>query len=628
MQRIILLFLLLPMGLLAQNSSQKVISKIEKVTVFLNGAEVHRTAKYSLTNGLNELIFRDLSPQLDKQSIQLKADGKFTILSVNYQLNQAQVNRQDEISKLNLQKTEIEEKIKIERFNLLVFKREEETIQKNQTIGSSNNGVKASELKELVDFQRNRMQEIFMKQIEIERIIKKYEDEILKINQQLTSITNQKDLSMAEVVVKISAKENIPNIAFELSYFIQNAGWNPTYDLRVENISKPMNVSYKANIYQYSGEDWKDVKLSLSTANPRKSATAPLLRNWYWGMPNDYSAYYNNINQPQYTDNSQISGFVKASDGSVLPSASIQIKGTKLGTVSDANGFYNINIPPDLKISTLVFSMVGYTTQEIVANQNMIDVILKDDTQTLSEVVVTGYGGSDFGRTIHGRVPGVDIRGMNSSIRKKSSLEIELELAQEKEAPTSQTFEIVLPYSVPSDGKVYTAEIKEVEIPTEFEHFCIPKIDTDVFLNAKIMDWTKYRLLEGEANLFLEGTYIGKTTLNLYNKDTLAISFGRDKSVIVSRTLQKETQRRQVIGTNKIEENNYQITARNTKNQAINLIIEDQFPITKFKDIDIYDKKAPEAEINEDSGKITWKIALEPAKDKKIGMSYTVKSPK
>ena len=64
------------------------------------------------------------------------------------------------------------------------------------------------------------------------------------------------------------------------------------------------------------------------------------------------------------------------------------------------------------------------------------------------------------------------------------------------------------------------------------------------------------------------------------------------------------------------------------KRQAINLIVEDQFPISKSKEIEILDQEAPEAEVNKETGKLSWKFSLEPNKEKKVHHQFSVKSPK
>jgi hypothetical protein len=601
-----------------------VSSKIENVTVFLNGAQVTRSAHVSLPIGKTELIFKGISPQINKQSIQVKSESRFTILSVNHQLGSLLDKAvQEEITKIENQKRLVEDKINLERNYLLIFKREEEMLLKNQVVGGQQAGMKVADLKESVEYQRQRMQEVLLKKLEYEKNIQKLEDEVKKLNQQLTEMNTKKDVQVSEIVVTVLAKENISNTPISITYFVKNAGWTPTYDFRVEKLTQPINLAYKANIFQYSGEDWKEVKLSFSTANPYKSGNAPILQKWVLGEKNDYSEYYNSIvkgeNESINANQSEVWGRVSAkSDKLGLPGTSVTLKGTTLGTSTDANGNYRLTIPPTFydKKAVLVFASIGFQTIEKVINSNRIDVVLDESVAQLQEVVVTGYG-------ISGRVAGLSV----GDDRDYNKLKIPIDIS-EIDAPTSQAFDILIPYTIPSDGKVYMVEIKEENIPATFEHFCIPKIDTDVFLHAHIIDWEKYKLLPGEASLFIDNTFLGKSKLNLFNKDTLSLSFGRDKNVIVSRTMIKSYQKKQMIGSNKTEQFSYEIVARNTKKEAINLLIEDQFPISNNKEVSIEDKDAPEAEINAETGKIKWKLNLASAKEYKVSLKYTIKSPK
>ncbi|MDZ7936439.1 MAG: DUF4139 domain-containing protein [Emticicia sp.] len=282
---------------------------------------------------------------------------------------------------------------------------------------------------------------------------------------------------------------------FLISYFIQNAGWTPTYDFRIDKLSEPITIAYKANVYQYSGEDWKDVKLSLSTANPRQNGVAPVLKNWILGTKNDYSEYLNNINAPINEAVTEVRGKVTyKGDGSAVPGIMINLKGTSLGTATDINGNYKINIPPNLTSKkVLEFSFVGMKKQEVNISSNIINVEMEDDSKSLDEVVVVGYGTQRK----------TSMTGAMTEMRDSKGKSIQRLEVDEKEAPTSQSFDILIPYSIPSNGKVYVVEVKEEEIPAIFEHFCVPKIDLDVFLNAKIIDWEKYKLLEKERPVCL-----------------------------------------------------------------------------------------------------------------------------
>jgi Domain of unknown function (DUF4139)/N-terminal domain of unknown function (DUF4140) len=627
--------------LLAQNPTKVVESNIEKVTVYPTGASISRMAKTFLMSGKTDLVFKGLSAQLDKQSIQLKGDGRFTVLAINHQINTlADGSQGEEITKLESQKQAIVEKIKLENVYLAVYQQEAALLAKNQEVKGLDVTLKAAELKEVADFQRQRMTEVFSKQLEINKNIKRYEEDIKKLNATLTQMSQAKEVSSSDLIVTISAKE-AGNAAFAFSYYVGSAGWTPTYDIRMEALNEPLVINHKAEVYQYSGENWKDIKLSLSTVNPRKRGTAPELQTWYLGTRNDYSSYYNNTDLPNSTSITQVSGQVKdIKEQKALQGVSVLLKGTSLNTMTDANGYYRINIPPSMAQGgkKIVFSYVGFITAEKDVWNDKIDVELEEDAKVLSEVVVSTTKFSppvikadeevmeavdnNFDKKVKRSSPQ---KAMYGAIAKQQSLALDI---AESETPTSKLFEIKVPYTILSDGKVYGVEMKTDEVPTRYEHYCIPKIDTDVFLTAKVIDWEQYNLLEGDANLYVEGTYTGKTHLDLRNKDTLSLSLGRDKGVLVNRVKSKDFREKQLIGSYKTESRGYTLTVRNTKKQAIHLVLDEQFPLSRFKEVEVLDRQAPEASITDETGLIRWQTDVSPNQEKKLGFSYAVKSPK
>ena len=85
-----------------------------------------------------------------------------------------------------------------------------------------------------------------------------------------------------------------------------------------------------------------------------------------------------------------VSGTVKDQAGETIISASVMVKGTTIGTVTDFDGNYSIDVPDDAKV--LVFSYIGMKTQELTITGNVMNVVLSENSEVLDEVVVTGYG--------------------------------------------------------------------------------------------------------------------------------------------------------------------------------------------------------------------------------------------
>jgi hypothetical protein len=614
--RNLVLFLLTPLCVITNAQTKKIIeSKIEKVTVFLDGAQVERNAKTILIPGKYELVFAGISPSIDKQSIQVKADGAITVLSVIHQLNfLKEQQKQEEIREIETQREALSEKIALQRNILNVYKQEETMLVKNQEIGGLNTGLKAADLKEAADFQRARLTEVYQKQMETDRIIKKLESELSKMNQQLVTLNQKSGVSTSEIHVTVNVKENT-NSNFALSYLVGKSGWYSTYDIRVKDISSPINLEHKANVFQSSGEDWKDIKMWLSTGNPHDNGTKPSVSPWYLKYGYAVRMPLNTIGS-SYTAGTY-TGRVIDENGNPVPGVSILIKGSRTGVAADNSGAFRMQAKPG---DIMVISGAGFENQEVALGyNNNVQIMLRPDDKLMSEVVVTAMGVGRDEKDL-GYYADKNIR------KKKDETAINTTTTYQ---PTTVIYEIDDPYTVLNDGKTYTVDINAYEIDAAYEYYAVPKIEADAFLTAKIVDWQELNLLPGEANLFFEGTYLGKSLLDVTTAgDTLNISLGKDKGVVVKRTLVKEFSSKKFIGSNKTDTRQYEITVRNNKQQAVNIIIEDQFPISTQKEIEVQEKKFEGAKLDDDTQKITWLLAVEAKKENKLHFRYEVKYPK
>lgn len=602
---------------------QIVNSTIRQVTIYRNGAEVTRDITVSLDEGTHELIFKGLARSLDKESIRLSGLADLTVLSVLPKMNYNQEGEKSRAMKQAEAKSEaFKEKLAFERGMEQIYKQEEEMLIKNQQLGGDKVAVKTLELKEAIEFQRKRLIEVLQKKLETSNNIKKWEDSIKVVGKELSPLLTDSQKATMEIIVTVSSKK-AAQVKLELSYYVADAGWYPSYDAKLTDLSAPLSLQFKAGMFQYSGEDWKKVKLILSSANPKDKSLVPELKTWYWGLPNDYSQYesVSTDNLPVAGGISEVTGFVKDEENKPAPGVSVLIKGTNIMATTDENGFYQVSVPANLPAAQrlLVFAFIGYISQSKVITEPRIDVNLQPDIKALEEVVVTGYGGN-VSKKLSSRVAGADV-GKSASIRLNTN---------EKEAPTSVTYEIPLAYTLLSDGKTYTADLKTEQIPDSYyEYLTVPKVRQEVFLNAYLPSWANLNLLPGDVNLYLENSYVGKTRLDpAYAPDTLGLSFGVDKSVSVRREQVKSYTKKQFLGTNVTENRTYRIALRNTKKTPVRIVVKDQYPLPRSKDVEVFDKSAPDAKLDDNTGQLIWTLSLPAGESKELNLKYAVKYPK
>lgn len=245
------------------------------------------------------------------------------------------------------------------------------------------------------------------------------------------------------------------------------------------------------------------------------------------------------------------------------------------------------------------------------------------------EVVTVGYGlaSNSF------NAPAMDNRRFSQSVTTVSGEQLKdkaklSDYVTVNENPIFVSFDIDLPYNVPSDGKAYTVNMKEYELPATFKHYAVPKLDKDVYLLAQITDWENLSLLPGDASIILNGMYVGKTSIALVNTDTLSITVGRDKRVVVKRDKLVDYSSTRFIGSNKTQKFTYEITIKNSNSDKVKMHLKDQIPLTTDKNIEITLEESDGAILNEDLGVLNWMIELGPKETRKVRFTYTVKYPK
>ena len=509
------------------DDGQKVTSKVQKVIVFLNDAQVTRNANVNISPGTSTLVFGGISSGIDAQSIQVHAGGDFTILSVKNELNYLNTeNNEKDIAALQVQQKLLKDKLQIQNDMLSITQQEEQMLFKNQMVVGQNSSFDVVKLKQALDFQTERLTEIKKKQLVINSDITAINTELQKYNSQIYDLQRGSSQVTSNILVTVSAEKSLQT-EFTLNYVVRNARWYPSYDIKAKNVNSPLSVSYKANVSQQSGEDWKNIKLSLSTGNPAISGSKPELNPYYLNFYVPYSR------QPTYAS-------------------------------SDAKA------------------------------------------AELNEVVVTGYG-----------------------TERKEGYNSNPVMVNQADNQTNVEFKIDNPYSIPSDGKQYTVQIQQFDLPATYQYEIAPKLSTNVFLSARITDWNKYNFLSGEANLFFEDTFIGKSALNINStSDTLNLSLGADKNIVVTRVLQKEITQRQTVGSNRKDTRDWLIEIKNRKKQPINLLVEDQVPVSQNTAIEVETQELSHGSLDPNTGKVSWNVKLSPQDSKKLELKYQVKYPK
>jgi uncharacterized protein (TIGR02231 family) len=536
----------------AAETEKLIKSKPDKIVVYTQGAQVHRTASVNLVAGQNTIVFTGLENCINAAAIQASGNGNFIIADIQHlvyypEVVKAKINGDvrykkaiksitDSIQELTYVIEEVRAKsdaLVTEKNVLMSY-----GLYKGQTKKDS-----MPYLKEGLSFLREKLFNINSEYLKLKREKEKMETKIQTLNDRITAInnelSNQNQNGEVEVVdyrIIVNVIADQPTVAsVNVNYYITNAGWTPSYDLRAISNEQSVKLTYKAQIYQQSGIDWNGVKLVLSTANPNRSYNIPNLSPWYLG----YAPQYKNTN---------------------------------------------------IKKINSMYEQPASTTQKSIA-----------------------YADS---YSLNGRAE-LDEAKDASSYTTVSENVIETE------------YEIKLNYTIPSDGKTHFAAILVKDLKTLYRYKAIPKLNNNVYLTAVLPDWEDAITMGGEASIYYDGSYVGRTSLSPGGtEDTIQLSLGIDKNIAIKRQKIKDKCSQKLLEENIVHQYTYEITIKNARSSKIEIDIEDQLPLTNDKNVSIERKELSGAKYDELTGILKWRLNVQAKDTKKVSLVYQIKAPK
>ena len=496
---------------------------ITKVTVFRSQAQITRLASIDANEGVHNVIFDKLSPYINMNSVEVKADQAITILSVSNR-NQY-LNKEEKPESIKL----MEDSLENLNASLADFKADKETIvfQKelmlaNKNVGSNQTGVKTDELEDLMALYHKKLNEFKTDWFRLTKLENKYNEIKQKFEQQLAEYNNGQMQLTNEIVVSIKANRELQNAKIELSYLVSNVSWQPFYDIRIKDTKSPVNIMCKAKVTQGTGEDWKNVMLKLTTANPAEGGNKPELQtNW------------------------------------------------------------------------LRFFVPQVLREVVIRDKPMLVAPKASNMQMADDAVSESYG-----------------------------------VASVSETAINTEFIVNAPYSIPSDNAPHSVDLNVLSLPADYIYQAVPKLDKDVFVTARVAANDLVNNLQGEANVYFDGTFTGNTYINSTAEDTLTLSLGRDKRIQIERKKLKEFSSKSFFGSTKTESNTWEITIRNTRKEPVKIFLEDQVPVSTDKEIEVKITDAGNANIEDASGKLKWTFNIPAEQTQTAKFSFEVKYPK
>ncbi|HYW96112.1 MAG TPA: mucoidy inhibitor MuiA family protein, partial [Bacteroidales bacterium] len=265
----------------AADNQKTLPSEISHVTVYPNGAHISRKAGITLSKGESTLVISGLSPYINEQSVQVKGRGNITILSVSSEKNYiANLTEPERLTALRKQLQNVQMNIGDQVMMTGLLKEKESFLLANKVVTGKDQSLDAGNFRTLYDFYSSNMQQVREGLLRTSRSLDSLKEKQKNIQMEINQLQSAQELPAG--VIKIVVKANASAEAkFEINYMVSNAGWYPSYDIRVDNPEEPVRLVYKANVYQQTGVEWTHVLLHFSNATPDRSGNVPVLYPWY-----------------------------------------------------------------------------------------------------------------------------------------------------------------------------------------------------------------------------------------------------------------------------------------------------------------------------------------------------------
>lgn len=568
MKKIAFLLLLLPIMSVAQKSKeQTIVSEVKKVKLFLTSGEMTHEVPVKLEKGRNKLIFSGISAFADPNSIQFTGKSGFRLVSVSTVIDfLAAENYNPNIKTLKDSLESMKDNLQLNMDMISAFNAELTVLNTNRDIKGKDQNLTVEQLKAAGEFFRTRTLDINKSVSKLNKAQRILKADIDATRQQLTELNYNENQRSNQIVILVDCDENV-TVETTLKYLVSDCGWVANYDLNAIDINQPVKLKYKAQVYNNTGNDWKDVQLSLSTADPTLSASAPNMSPFYL----EYNAY------------------IEEQRNSYITPQSVQ---------------QNYRIQAENEINW--------------ANQRAYDNYILDKNDDASENrFLMNKEALNMSSYLDNTV--------FSSGKKVSS--VQTKQIQISELTTE--FTVPATFSCPSDAKPYIVEIKEITIPATFSHVSIPKLDQGAFLLANIVGWQDLDLVPGPTAVYFSGNFVGMSQIDTRNvNDTLSLSFGRDPKIQVIRKLKSEMSVKKVVGSNKRDTYYYDIQMRNNRTVPVTIDVFDQIPLSRNSEITIAVETLGGGKKNDITGEVTYKVTLQPGETTNLEIGYTVKYPK
>ncbi len=528
-------------------------SKISDITVYPGSARVTRRAETTLSVGAHSVVFENIVPQMDENSLTVNGKGTAAVKIFGAYIKKEYFKEKADqrVEELEVLIQDLSDQIQAQTNNLDILRKEQEYLDSIKLFSGSQipkDLVTAMPSVENLENVRNFLSERYSDIEKRKEAIKIKTRDLAKekdvAQRQLNELRSHSGQQQRQLVVDLEC-EKAGAFSLDVSYLVYGANWRSVYDARANYDRAEVELTSYGMIKQTTGEDWEEVQLTLSTAQPTVGGRMPYVAPW--------------ILQPYQP----------------APRKAEAVRGGRM-----------------LK--------------------QAIDDIGVQYEAYYSDALATEMGAP---------------QEMNAV----------LAYSQAEQKGISVVYKIVRPVTIKSDGSENRYPIASQVLKADYQYSSYPRVTPFAYLGSRVTNSKDLQLLAGEVNLFLEGDYVGKSSVdNIGPGEEFDLYLGVDENVKIKREQIAKNMDDVLIGgiksPNITKTIKNKLTVENYKDKKIVVHLFEAIPVSQMDRIKIKTSdvsvKPTDTDWKDRKGIWRWEFSLNPKEKKEISYSFSVEYPR
>ena len=656
--------------------SPGVEAAIKRVVLYGNRAVVHRKATRKVNSGTHTIRLPNLSSTVDPASIRLNVTNG-TLLRMDTQIVNTEEFSIKEIANIIKEMERLE--LDIQQLNIERISFQSEVTLLQQTINAPLNNKDYTNNIAQYNLQLWKQNWTFVStkieaaQKELQRIddtllSKRVAFDQLK-KKSLPFLQGNISKTSLEVIVVVHTSSS-KTIAMDLEYTVRGARWTPTYDVHYDSKTDKVRIESAAIVVQNSGENWKDVQLEFATSNQRSYQPLPNLLTWTLGEKNEFipvaRAANSRPSEPLYppfatqSSNAELNTIAKRESYVGQRTYLSQLTQTLQQQIPSTKTYKPVP-PPNLiaaqsghtataRVTSVEFSSMevagmydmeaSYEEELASPKMDMAMDIAAEPRMVLESAVARGARGSrsmktkskeEVGGTDTVRIANMPLAleasNLYSPIRShNSTFNISLEQGLNLLWKSPGTF------TVQSDGQQHRIPLESTTHTATSFYEATPSLEEVSYLKGTVENTNSQAILQGAANIFLNGHFTVQTTLQTTKAGgLLELPLGADENIRIKRTITPLQRKEGLIKQQEITDYAIKIEIGNYKQKPISIRVLDQLPVSQNKEISVEYLTASHPYKQKEKnhqGILYWDLEIPAGQTETIELNYAISRPK